>query len=301
MKNATLFICYALFVLCAAAAFAEGKPELANEGSFGLEGINTVSIDYSSGTVVFLEGADNALMFREYLSADKRQYYARSSSTGGSITIETGKRPWFRHLRARLAVYIPRSFAGDYRISLGSGSVEAETDIAASGEVHCTVSSGTMRLQNLRGGSIKLRAQSGAIHAGDLYGDTSVLISSGSLRVSGMYGAEHELRLSSGSAEIAAASGGGHFSSSSGNISLGIRELSGGLAFDLSSGSLDLALPRGAAFYLDAETASGSITVESADGSFSVKNRSSVLRPVGDAPEHTVRAEVSSGNITITR
>jgi hypothetical protein len=316
MINAKKSICYALFVpfaLCAAAVFAGGKPELVNERSFTLEGITTISIDYGSGAVVFMEGTDNALMFREYLSVDKRQYYANSSAAGGpvggpvggtaggTITIETGKRPWFRHLRARLEVYIPRLFEGDYRVSVGSGSVAAETDMSASGEVLCAVSSGTTRLQNIRGRSIKLRAQSGSIHAADLYGDTDVRISSGSLRVAGMYGAAHELGLSSGSAEIAAASGGGRFSASSGKIRIGIRELSGDLAFDISSGSLDLALPHNAAFYLDAETSSGTVTVESADGSFSVKNRSSVLRPVGDNPEHTVRAEVSSGNITVTR
>ena len=94
MKTSKYIICYALFALCAAAVFAGGKAELVNERSFPVEGINTISIEYSSGRVVFLEGGDNTLSFREYMSADKPKYYAQSSATGGIITIENGRRPW---------------------------------------------------------------------------------------------------------------------------------------------------------------------------------------------------------------
>lgn len=296
-----LFVLCAMAPLFAAAVFAEGKAELVNEKSFSLAGISAITVEYGSGRVVFMEGAGDALMFREYLSADKPQYYARSSASGGIITVETGRRPWLRHLRARLEVYLPRSFEGDCRVSVGSGGIEAETDIAAAGTMRLAVSSGTTRLRKVSARNIGLRAQSGSIHAAGLYGDTDMQLSSGSLYVSEMRGGHHRVRLSSGSAEIGAASGGGSFSSSSGNIKLKVSELSGDLSFDISSGSLDLTLPRDAAFYLDAETSSGGVSVTASGDSFSVKNRASVLRPVGDNPEFTIRAAVSSGNIRITR
>jgi hypothetical protein len=301
MKTGKHIIFYALFALLAAAASAEGKPELVNERSFPVEGINLISIEYSSGRVVFLEGGDNTLSFREYMSGGKTKYYAQSSAAGGIIAIENGRRPWFRRLRARLEVYLPRSFAGDCRVSLGSGNIEAKTDIAIQGEVRVSTSSGTTRLQKLRAQKIRLRAQSGSIHAIGLYGDTDMQISSGGLHIGELEGGDHQVRLSSGSANIALASGGGSFSSSSGNITMEMARLSGDLAFELSSGNLDLTLPHNAAFYLDAETSSGGVSVKSGDDSFSVQNRASVLRPVGDNPQFTIRAEVSSGNIDIVR
>ena len=290
----------ATFLFSAAALFAAGRPELVYERDFSLEGINSISIDYSSGKVVFMEGDDNAFSFKEYLAEDNKAYFARSSATGGIITVETGRRPWFRHLRARLEVYLPRSFEGDCRVSLGSGSLEAETDIAVSGTADIIVSSGNARLRTVNAGDIKLRSQSGSVHAEGLYGKTNLRLSSGSLYVAELHGSGHEVRLSSGTAKIDAASGPGRFFSSSGNISLGIARLEGDLDFEISSGSLKLGLPRDASFFLDAETSSGSVTVESGGDVFSIKNRSSVIRPVGDNPQFTVRAAISSGNIIIT-
>ena len=291
----------AILLFSAAAVFAGGKPELVYERTFSLEGINSVSIDYSSGGIVFREGADNSFSFREYLNENNEAYFARSSATGGIITVETGRRPWFRHLRARLEVYLPRSFEGDCRVLLGSGSLEAETDIAVSGELDLTLSSGNARLRKVNARDIRLRSQSGSVHAEGLYGKTDLRLSSGSLYVSELHGGGHDVRLSSGTVKIDAASGAGRFSSSSGSISLGIVRLEGDLDFELSSGSLKLGLPRDASFFFDAETSSGKVAVESGGDFFSVKDRASVMRPVGDNPQFTIRAEVSSGNITITR
>jgi hypothetical protein len=301
MKIFFFHVLCALFILCGINVFAEGSAELVNERSFPLEGINTISIDYSSGTVVFMEGSGNTFSFKEYMSTDNPAFYALSSATGGIITIERGKRPWIRHLRTRLEVYIPRSFEGDYRVSLGSGSIEAKAGITAAGTVSIEVSSGTTRLRNVSAKNIKLRGRSGSIHAEDLQGNTDIRIDSGGLNVTGMHGGEHQIRLISGSVKIEAASGAGRFSVVSGSINLGISQLNGNLDFDISSGSLDLDLPRNAAFNMDAETSSGRIRVKSGDDTFSVRNRSSVIRPVGDNPEFTIRAEVNSGNITIRR
>jgi lia operon protein LiaG len=300
-KMKRTFSLAAILLFSAAAVFAAGRPELVYERTFSLEGINSISIDYSSGGIVFREGADNTLSFREYLNDNNEAYFARSSATGGIITIETGRRPWFRHLRARLEVYLPRSFGGDCRVSLGSGSLEAETGITVSGAIDIALSSGNARLRTVNAGEIKLRSQSGSVHAEGLYGKTDLRLSSGSLYVSELHGSGHEVRLSSGTVQIDAASGAGRFSSSSGSISLGISRLEGDLAFELSSGSLKLDLPRDASFFLDAETSSGRVVVESGGDIFSVKDRSSILRPVGDKPEFTIRAKLSSGNITIMR
>ena len=301
MKTFFFNVVCALFVLCGTAAFAEGSVELVNERSFSLEGIKTISIEYGAGRVVFMEGSGGTLSFKEYMNTNNPAFYSLSSETGGIITIEPGRRPWFRHLRARLEVYLPRSFEGDYRVSLGSGSIEAKADITTTGTVGIDVQSGIMRLRNVSARDIKLREQSGSIYAEGLRGNTDVRIESGRLNVSGMHGGDHQMRIVSGSAKIEAASGAGRFSVVSGSVTMEMTELNGNLDFHISSGFLNLELPRNAAFHLDAETTSGGIRVESGNDAFSIKNRSSVIRPVGDNPEFTIRAEVNSGNITIRR
>jgi hypothetical protein len=299
-KHMSFLAFSAMIIMYPAAVSANGSAELIKEQAFTLAGINTISISYGSGKIIFMEGQEGRLSFKEYLNSGNEKYFARASASGGKLDIERGSRPLFRHLRARLEVYLPPSFAGSYRIRLGSGSLEADTDINAE-TANINVSSGTLRLQKITAEKIRLRASSGSIHAAGLYGETDIELSSGSLFLDALTGGEHHVHLSSGSAKISGVSGKGNFSASSGNITLEAVELSGDLAFELSSGSLHLTLPKDAAFNLDAETSSGSVNVNSSGDTYIIKGRSSVLRPIGENPEFTVFAKLSSGNITINR
>jgi lia operon protein LiaG len=291
----------AMTIMCPAAISANGGADMVNDKTFNLSAINTVSIFYDSGKVIFLEGQSDQISFKEYLNSDNEKYFAQIMTNGNEVSIKCGARPLFRHLRARLEVYLPPSFEGKYQLSLGSGMLEAETDINAAETVNISVSSGSLRLQKVNAKKIKIQSASGSIHSAGLYGETEVKLSSGSLFLDALSGSEHNIQLSSGSAKIGGVSGKGKFSSASGNITLKAAELSGDLSFELSSGSLNLALPKGAAFILDAETLSGNINVKSSVDSYTLKERSSVVRPIGENPEFSVFANVGSGNITIDR
>jgi hypothetical protein len=299
-KHISFLAFSAMIIMYPAAVSANGNAELVKEQAFNLVDINTISISYSSGKVIFLEGQEGQLSFKEYLNSGNEKHFAQASASGGKLDIERGSRPLFRHLRARLEVYLPPSFAGSYRIRLGSGSLEADTNINAEA-VNINISSGTLRLRKVNAENIRLRAASGSIHAAGLYGKTDIELSSGSLFLDALTGGEHGVHLSSGSAKISGVSGKGNFSASSGNITLEAAELSGNLSFELSSGSLNFTLPKDAAFNLDAETSSGSVNVNSGGDTYTVKGRSSILRPIGENPEFTIFARLSSGNITINR
>jgi lia operon protein LiaG len=132
-------------------------------------------------------------------------------------------------------------------------------------------------------------------------GNADVEVSSGSLRLGRLEGERHRLHSSSGSIEVEVLGGEVDVSSRSGGVALGVEILSGDLAFDIRSGSLELRLPREPGFYLDAESSSGRVTIHSREGDFSTRDRSSILRPIGENPERTIYARVQSGNITINR
>jgi DUF4097 and DUF4098 domain-containing protein YvlB len=302
MRYGTKMLVYAVLVLGAANGFAGGaSTNLVNTRIVEPEGIAEISIYYDSGSVVFLENGEDRFLFKEYMQVDRDDYYASVEVSNGTLVVKNSDYPWFRNLRKKLEVYLPRSFTGSYRVSLGSGSLKAETGITSSGTVDISLSSGSVQLEKVRAAGITLRSSSGSIKTAGLYGNTDIHLSSGSLSVAELEGEKHQMRLLSGSVEIVSVSGEASFSSSSGSIKLGVSRLTGDLSFDIKSGSLDLFLPRDTPFNLDAETSSGGIKIRSPGYSFTVKNRSSVLRSFGDNPEYTITAVVRSGGITITQ
>jgi DUF4097 and DUF4098 domain-containing protein YvlB len=85
----------------------------------------------------------------------------------------------------------------------------------------------------------------------------------------------------------------------SGRLNITLEEISGDLSYTVTSGSINLDLPTGSSFNLDAETSSGSINVSDRDGEIRIRNRSSVLRPIGSNPSYTLYARTTSGSISI--
>jgi lia operon protein LiaG len=97
-------------------------------------------------------------------------------------------------------------------------------------------------------------------------------------------------------------SGEGSFDQSSGNIRLDLRELSGDMRFNVSSGDINVSVPRELSFNLDAVTSSGSVLVtEGGDEAIRVSGSSSVFRPIGPSPEFTIYARTRSGSVNIRR
>jgi DUF4097 and DUF4098 domain-containing protein YvlB len=204
---------------------------------------------------------------------------------------------------------------GNSFISISSGRLQIG---ALSGQEHqIKTSSGRARIGPIRGdstieissgglviegveGNADIEAHSGTIQIGELAGTSHRLRSS-----SGRIGIEKirgglEVRASSGSVDIGDFSGEGSFQLSSGNITLGTRDLMGDLRFTVSGGNIHINLPREIPFHLDAMTSGGRILVyDGKNEVINVSGSSTVFRPVGASPERTVYARTSSGNIRI--
>jgi DUF4097 and DUF4098 domain-containing protein YvlB len=81
-----------------------------------------------------------------------------------------------------------------------------------------------------------------------------------------------------------------------------MRDLTGDLRFNITSGGINLDLPREMSFNLDAVTSSGSVRVtEDGDELLRVPGNSTVLRPIGSSPVRTVYARTRSGSVSIDR
>ena len=164
------------------------------------------------------------------------------------------------------------------------------------------VSSGSMSLPRVSAETVSLRVSSGNLDITDIGGKSFVSVSSGRLHIGGLSGGEHQIKLSSGRIRIGELEGAAAVEVSSGNIDMDIRELSGDLRFDVSSGGIELNMPPGLSFNLDAVTNSSNVRVTENGGEFlKVSGKSTVFRPIGPSPERTIYVRISSGNLVINR
>jgi DUF4097 and DUF4098 domain-containing protein YvlB len=200
-------------------------------------------------------------------------------------------------------------------ISISSGGMRIGT---LSGREHrIRTSSGRMEIGSIRGGSA-IEISSGSIIIDGIAGDAAIEVQSGNVRIGELTGTSHRVRsssgrtrienvrgrmdvnVSSGSVNIENFSGEGRFETSSGDLTLDMRELTGDLQITVSSGDIFLNLPRGSAFNLDAVTNSGKILINEGGNELTqVSGFSTVFRPIGTSPERTIRARTSSGSLRI--
>jgi hypothetical protein len=306
--------------------FGEGKNAgglfLVNTLNLSLAGVETLSVSYGSDNVILRESETGELTIKEYMERNNPRYYAEVSRLAGTLRVKSGRRPWLsrRWEKARAEIYLPRSFRENLRISNSSGTFSGDADLLDYKTLDISVSSGSVFLGHLSAKTVSLQVSSGELDIRSIGGDSFISLSSGKLQIDTLSGAEHRVKVSSGRARIGAArgktdshvssgslaignfSGEGSFEISSGNISLGLRELLGDLRLSVSSGGINMTIPGDLSFNLDGVTRSGRILVDGDRENFlRVSGNSTVLRPIGPSPERTIYARTSSGTVNIRR
>jgi hypothetical protein len=329
-------IAWALFLGLAGYAPCQDLP-LANTRTLGMEGVRILSIQYGADDVFIRESETGDIILKEYMPQDRSRYYAKISRSGETLTIRQGRRPWFRwSWKARAELYLPRSFREHIRMSIASGVFRAETDLLGYKTIDVSVSSGFLVCRRLSAETISARLSSGDLDITGIEGNSFMSVSSGRMRIGDVSGPEHRIKTSSGriligairgNGEIKLSSGGitieeaqgrmdisiasgsigvggfsgeGSFDLSSGDLRLDMRELQGDLRLNVTSGIIQVNLPRASSFNLDAVTNSGRIWVdEGGKELIRTSGNSTVLRPIGASPERTIYARTRSGNVTI--
>ncbi|MDR0641178.1 MAG: DUF4097 domain-containing protein [Treponema sp.] len=329
----------ALFLILGGMIYALGDLPLAHTETVELGGIENLSINYGHHTVILRESETADLVLKEYMNRDNPRYYARISRSGGTVQIQRGRRPlFFWNWKVKVEIYLPRSFQGNLRLSNSSGSLSADVDLLDYRSIDVNVNSGTVFLKNISGGSVSVHVASGEMDIGALGGNSFVSVSSGRLRIGSITGEENRVKVSSGRLRIGALeghgilelssgnmaidrvrgrvevdissgglelgdfSGKGAFNISSGNLTLDLRDLEGDLHFLLSSGRVDVTIPKAIPFNLDMVTRSGTVRVkEGLEEVLKISGNSTVLRPIGPSPERTIFARTTSGDLTINR
>jgi DUF4097 and DUF4098 domain-containing protein YvlB len=228
-----------------------------------MEGVLTLAINYADGEVLIRESGTGDLIFKEYMETDRSRYYARVSRSGETLTIKSGRRPWFNwSWKSRMEIYLPRSFRENIRLSTGSGSLQAEIDLLDYKTIDVSVSSGSVSYKRLSAGTTSVHVSSGSLDIAGIGGDSLISISSGRLQIGELSGQKHRIKTSSGRMRIDSIRGDSTIEISSGGIA--IERIEGNAAIEVQSGTIQIAELAGTSHRI--KTSSGHTNIEKVRG-----------------------------------
>ena len=236
-------------------AFCFGNLPLVNTQEIVLDNITDVKIIYSSEQVSLFMGTTDRLIIKEYMSEDNSIYFAKIARSGNTVTIEHGRwpfRPFFNSFNRRLEVYLPLSFSNTISLRTSSGKIESSDNLFSS-NLDLVCSSGSIKLNTVTSGTVKIKTSSGDITIASVNSDISVESSSGRINIDQITGVITAAS-SSGRIHCEKIQGSANLNTNSGNILLG--RIEGDVSVKASSGRIDLEYVTGS---VNAETNSGNI------------------------------------------
>jgi DUF4097 and DUF4098 domain-containing protein YvlB len=237
-----------------------GDADLVKTTNLSMENISSLSLEYSSDDIIFIQGDTEELVLKEYMNiTPKEEELTQIKKTSSEIRFIGGKRHWqnwgFNHYYGYVEVYLPTDYQGSISPSTSSGNIEADLVLNLA-ELNASCTSGDLEFNEVYAEDIRVSASSGNITFAKAEGNRSFATTSGDIEITG------------GNGDTSA-------SSTSGNITIenGIGSLS-------------------------ASASSGNITVEAMDGKKDIETTSGEIR-LADCGGYTA-ATASSGNIEIT-
>ncbi len=187
----------------------------------------------------------------------------------------------------------------DLRVITSSGNVRMG-EVIVGGKGTFDLSSGQCIGKTLYGEELEISNSSGDIEIEDAAarGTLSVMASSGRIDFGKTEAARIEIVSKSGNTRIGDLKGEIDVQSSSGNVTLGLRTLTGNVAVTCSSGNIRLTIPAGSRYSVDIEVKSGNVTLD--DQVIGVVGQSrGEIRGDANGGGTLIMLRASSGNVSI--
>lgn len=288
--------------LLALTGCSQGKAaQLANEIHFPVNGISGVTISYDEEPITFYESENDELVIKEYMTENKRSYYAKVEQSSNSIEIHEGGKPLLKSGFSRyIEVYLPASYRDNLTVTTTDGDIDLTEMKAGLHSLKIDSTAGTVQLGDVEAKEVALSSTSGTLDVGDLCADTIRIDStSGSVSCERLDG-DVTYTTTSGNAEIASAVGSGKYTANnSGELHVVYTEVTGDVSFFNKNDSIQVTLPPELEFEFDATTKNGSIST-SFSSMLSSDGRTT-HGTVGDNPTVTVYVETKNGNIEVNQ
>lgn len=275
--------------------------ESANELRFSLGDISEVSISYDEEAITFYEAEGNELVIKEYMSKNKKTYYADVKQDNNHIQISEGGKPFFNDGFTRyIEVYLPTSYSKNLTITTTDGAIDVsgvrlelstlridstkgnvQLSNASASNIYLSSTSGTLDLGRIKADNIRLETTSGNITCNKLMGEVAYTSTSGNLNVTSALG--------SGSYKI----------SNSGKLEVLYTDVTGDLTFFNKNDNIDLTIPNDLEFKFKATSKNGSIST-TFESDTKVDGRTT-RGTIGDNPTVMIKTETNNGNIQVTQ
>ena len=273
-----------------------------------LDGPVELDVDTGSGSIDVRSGSASEAIIKGEVRVRKRGFFGRSVDAE-EVLAEVQENPpiVLDDGRLRVGHFDDRGLAKRVSISYeiivpaeteiiadtGSGSITIR-DIAA--PVTADTGSGSIKLENI-GGPVSADTGSGSVHADGVAGAFHADTGSGSVYLMQTAPGDVTVDTGSGSSELLGVIGALDADSGSGRIVVQGRQ-EGRWTLDTGSGSVRIDLPDDAGFDIDAESNSGSITINhpmTTTGEMSKKHVRGTVRDGG----HLLKIDTGSGSIRV--
>lgn len=275
--------------------------EIANELHFSLEGISEVAVSYDEEPVTFYSAESNELVIKEYMTKNRKSFYAHVKQNDDSIHISEGGKPFFKSgFSRRIEVYLPASYRETLTVTTTDGNIDLTNVELQLSRLRIDSTAGTVDIKSAAASGIHLSTTSGLLNLGSLEAkDIRLDTTSGSVICDRLAG-KVEYTSTSGNADIKSAVGSGSYkANNSGSLDVEYTEVTGDLYFFNKNDDIDLTLPEDLSFEFEAETKNGSVSTTFQE-CITVDGR--ITRgAVGADPVVSVRLETNNGNIEVTQ
>jgi len=271
-----------LFLLVFACHSFSQNATLANEINLPLDGVTDINISYDDEQITFFTLDSNELVVKEYMSKDKKSFYANVKVKGNSIRITEGLKPLAKKgFVRRVEIFLPSTYSQSFTLSTTSGNINMEKSYLKLESIHVNTTSGNVIVNNVTATKIFLTTTSGTINCNELVGNVDYKGTHGNINVksakgSGTYKAEN-----------------------SGTLDVNYSEVNGNLYFLNKNSDIKLTLPKNFAFHFEATSKNGSIVTSFQDSL--VFQEKTAKGNVDKNPTFTVKVESGNGNISVSK
>lgn len=296
-KQLTACIAVSLGLLLLTGCSRDQSPQLANVISFSLDSISEITISYDEEEVSFYESENNELTIKEYMTKDRRSYYARVTQSGGALKISEGAKPILKSGFSRyVEVYLPASYHENLTVTTTNGTIDIAGMELSLNALRVDSTSGTVLLDTAEAQTIYLSSTSGNLDVDCLNAETIKLeTTSGNLTGNKLTG-NVTYTTTSGNADIQSANGSGNYTvNNSGKLNVVYSEVTGNLSFYNKNDDIHVTLPADLEFAFEATTKNGSVSTNFQEY-ISASGRTT-SGTVGEHPTVTVKMETKNGNI----
>lgn len=300
-KIPALLMALSLILLTVSGCGKQQSPQMVNELSFALDGIQDITISYDDEDIRFFQSDSDALIVKEYMNQNKDNYHAKVMQDRSSIKISEGEKPLSKDGFVRyIEVYFPAAYQENLKITATDGNIDLSgIDLEVKSlRIDCT--SGILKLHKATASDIHLSSTSGKMELETIKAEgIRIDTTKGSVTCKSLEGIVAYTSTGGDAAFLSCKGSGTYRVNNSGKLSVCYEEVTGNLSLYNKNDSIALQLPPALEFEFAATTKNGTVKTDF-QGSVSVSG-STTSGTVGNAPSVSVSVETKNGNIEVTR